>query len=131
MTTNQTTAARLFVAYDDTAVYYVAATPEQAIERSRTETREPNAHFDTARITGHMAQRLETGNGITTWEIVDGWLVDTTDLDDAIDQLRGEAGEAGDAQQVALCSRALDGDSRALLECVWVLDAAWAARADA
>ncbi len=48
--------------------------------------------------------------------------------DDEIDDLRTEAGQAGDREQVAICDRALDGDLPARAECARVIaDAATAA----
>jgi hypothetical protein len=40
-----------------------------------------------------------------------------------IEQLRKEAGEAGDLEQVAVCDRALAGDEDAIAECEAVIDA--------
>lgn len=42
----------------------------------------------------------------------------------AIEQLRTEAGEAGDLAQVALCDRALAGEAAAIAECLAVIAAA-------
>ena len=41
--------------------------------------------------------------------------------DDQIEALRIEAGQAGDATQVAICQRALDGDAAARAECARVI----------
>ena len=43
---------------------------------------------------------------------------------DQIEQLRTEAGEAGDLAQVALCDRALSGEADAMAECAAVIAAA-------
>lgn len=52
-------------------------------------------------------------------------------MSDRIQELRTEAAQAGDTEQVALCDRALDGDDEAYDECVRVLeDAAAQAGAD-
>ena len=48
------------------------------------------------------------------------WLVKETP-DSDIEELRTEAGEAGDEAQVALCDRALDGDMMARAECARVI----------
>ena len=41
--------------------------------------------------------------------------------DDQIDALRTEAGQVGDAAQVAICEQALDGDAAARAECARVI----------
>lgn len=42
-------------------------------------------------------------------------------MSDRIQELRTEAAQAGDTEQVTLCDRALDGDDEAYDECVRVL----------
>lgn len=50
----------------------------------------------------------------------------TTITDSQIRNLRTEAATAGDAEQVAICDRALDGDEAAIRECERVIRAAQA-----
>jgi hypothetical protein len=52
------------------------------------------------------------------------------DLDERIEALRDEAGQAGDLAQVALCNRALEGDQDARVECARVIDNAGASNDD-
>lgn len=54
------------------------------------------------------------------------WSVATPEDRAAIRALRGEAGVAGDLEQVAVCDRALAGDEAALRECKRVVDDAHA-----
>ena len=50
------------------------------------------------------------------------WLaIPATITDEQIEALQIEAGGAGDAEQVAICERALDGDADARRECVDVI----------
>jgi hypothetical protein len=41
-----------------------------------------------------------------------------------IEKLSNEAGEAGDLEQVAICTKALEGDAKALAECRKVIASA-------
>jgi hypothetical protein len=120
-----------FVAYDDAAVYAVDTSEDGAVAESRLFVGNDDAQFKTARITGELAAWIDTygWNGTSdTLDVVDGWLIRTNGLHERIETLADEAADAGDLAQVALCERALTGDRRAQLECVWALDNAWAMR---
>lgn len=62
-----------------------------------------------------MAQRKMEGTTMTTTMTV-------AVTDEQIGQLRTEAGEHGDLEQVALCDRALSGDDAARRECERVIE---------
>ncbi len=54
----------------------------------------------------------------------DSTLLETDHLDEDIARLSDEAGEAGDLDQVALCARALEGDTEARVQCLLVIASA-------
>jgi hypothetical protein len=131
METTTMTSTTHYAAHDDTSVYAVGATPEEAIANARREAQEPAAQFASSRITGELAAWIEhygwDGKN-EAFDIVDGWLIRTTGIEDRVETLRDEAAGAGDEARVLLCERALAGDRRAQLECAWALDNAWAMR---
>lgn len=51
-------------------------------------------------------------------------MTSTTPTTQQLHDLRSEAGSAGDAEMVAICDRALEGDAEALSECADVIAAA-------
>jgi hypothetical protein len=119
-----------FAAYDAAAVYAIGPTPEDAISIAREDAQAPDGKFETAQITRELAAWIDEHgwDGMSeSFDLIDGWLIRNRGLDERIESLRDEAGQAGDLAQVAVCERALDGDRRATLECVWALDNAWAA----
>lgn len=63
-----------------------------------------------------MAQRKMEGTTMTTTTTT------VAVTDEQIGQLRTEAGEHGDLEQVALCDRALSGDDAARRECERVIE---------
>jgi len=58
------------------------------------------------------------------WDSEDSGYQEDGPTEDGIRQLRGEAGTAGDLEQVAVCDRALSGDAQAWAECERVIEAA-------
>ena len=70
-----------YAAYDEMSIYAVGHNPDHAIEIARTETREPEAIFLTAKITDAMAEQIERSgwDGMRqSFKLADGFLVDTT-----------------------------------------------------
>lgn len=71
-----------FAAYDDSSIYAIGNTPDEAIENARRHIGEPEAKFMALNVTDEFAAWIEE-NGWNGWKrsfaIRKGYLVDTTD----------------------------------------------------
>jgi|GEM_PF-3030834 hypothetical protein len=78
---------QFFAAYDDVSIYAIGTTVDEAIATARTETQNPDAQFQTARISVSLAAFIETHGWDLSrrFALVGGSLVDTTRVDDDAD----------------------------------------------
>ena len=72
-----------YAAYDTLSIYGTGDTPEEAVAKARRDLGEPDAEFDTGKITDEFAAQIEQngwdGSRQTFAINADGFLYETTD----------------------------------------------------